>query len=110
MRWVAAFLQGRSQRVQLANVSTASKSPSGGIPQGTKVSPILFTVMVDDLVRSLGPRIQYVDDLTTLEVIPRNSPPVMNRFVNDVNSLSHSNNMQLSPSKCKLMRVDFFAL
>ena len=26
--------------------------------------------MVDDLVRSWGPRIKYVDDLTILEVIP----------------------------------------
>ena len=51
VRWLAAFLQGRSQRVQLANVSAASKYPNGGIPQGTKLSPILFAVMVDDLVR-----------------------------------------------------------
>ena len=52
VRWVAAFLQGRSQRVQLANMSSASKSPNGGIPQGTKLSPILFAVMVDDLEHS----------------------------------------------------------
>ena len=109
VRWLAAFLQGRSQRVQVANVSSASKSPNGGIPQGTKLSPILFAVMVDDLVRSWGPRIKYVDDLTILEVIPRNSPSVMKYLVNDVNSLAHcySNNMQLNPSKCKLMQVDF---
>ena len=108
MRWLAAFLQGRSQRVQLANVSSASKSPNGGIPQGTKLSPILFAVMVDDLVRSWGPRIKYIDDLTILEVIPRNSPSVMKYLVNDVNSFAHCNNMQLNPSKCKLMGVDFF--
>ena len=107
LRWLAAFLQGRSQRVQLANVSSASKSPNGGIPQGTKLSPILFAVMVDDLVRSWGPRIKYVDDLTILEVIPRNSLSVMKYLVNDVNSFAHCNNMQLNPSKCKLMRVDF---
>ena len=52
VRWVAAFLHGRSQGVQLANVSSGSKSPNGGIPQGDKLSPILFAVIVDDLVRS----------------------------------------------------------
>ena len=107
VRWVAAFLQGSSQRVQLANVSSASKFPNGGIPQGTKLSPILFAVMVDDLVRSWGPRIKYVDDLTILEVIPRNSPSVMEHFVNDVNSFAHCINMQLNPGKCKLMWVVF---
>ena len=46
-------------------------------------------------------------DLTILEVIPRNSPSVMKYLVNDVNSFAHCNNIQLNPSKCKLMRVDF---
>ena len=98
MRWVAAFLQGRSQRVQLANVSSASKSPNGAIPQGTRLSPILFAIMVDDQVRSWGPRIRYVDDLTI---------SVMKHLVNDFNSFAHYNNIQLNPRKCKLMRVDF---
>ena len=105
MRCVAAFLQGRSQCVQLANVSSASKSPSGGIPQGTKLSPILFAIMADDLVCSLGPRIKYVDDLTMLEIIPSNSPSVMKHFVNDLNSFAHCNNMHLNTSQC---RVPFF--
>ena len=61
--------------------------------------------MVDDLVRSWGPRIKYVDDLTILEVIPRNSQSVMKHLVNDVISFAHRNDMQLNPSKCKLMRV-----
>ena len=74
---------------------------------GTKLSPILFPVMVDDLLRSWGPRIKYVDDLTILEGIPRNSLSVMKHFVYDVNSFAHGKNMQLSPSKCKLMPVDF---
>lgn len=107
VRGLAAFLQGRSQRVQLANVSSASKSPNGGIPQGIKLSPILFAVMVDDLVHSWGPRIKYVDDLTILEVIPRNSLSVIKYLVNDINSFADCNNIQLNPSKCKLMRVDF---
>ena len=80
VRWIAAFLQGRSQRVQLWNAS----SLNGGIPQGTKLSPILFAVMVDDLVCSWGPRIKYVDDLTIMEVIPCNSPAVLKHLVNDI--------------------------
>ena len=88
-------------------MSSASKSLNGGIPLGTKLSPILFAVMVDDLVCSWGPRIKYVDDLTILEVIRRNSPSVTKHLVNDVNSFTHCNNMQLNPSNCKLMRVDF---
>ena len=75
---------------------------------GDQAEPHFVCVMVDDLwCVSGGPRIKYVDDLTILEVIPRNSPSVMKYLVNDVNSFAHCNNIQLNPSKCKLMRVDF---
>ena len=47
---------------------------NGGILQGTKLGPVLFVVMVNDLVQSWGVRIKFVDDLTVLEVVPRNSP------------------------------------
>ena len=71
------------------------------------MSPILFAVMIDDLVRFWGPRVKYVDDLSLLEIIPRNFPSLMRHNVNDINNYAHINNMQLNPSKCKEMRVDF---
>ena len=38
---------------------------NGGIPQGTKLGPELFAVMVNDLVESWVARIKFVDDLTS---------------------------------------------
>ena len=71
VRRIAASLQGRSQSVRLSSNSSNIRSLNGGISQGTKLGPVLFSVMVNDLVSTRPKRAKYVDDLTILEIIPR---------------------------------------
>ena len=71
------------------------------------MGPVLFAVMVNDLVQSWGARIKFVDDLTVLEVVPRNSPSLLNVVVDDIHAFAVNNNMRLNPRKCKSMTVDF---
>ena len=106
-RWVAAFLEGRTQFISLMDATSTARVLNGGIPQGTKLGPILFAIMVNDLVSSWVPRAKYVDDLTVLEVVPRNSPSMLNFLVNEIESYAISNNMRLNPLKCKELSVDF---
>ena len=80
---------------------------NGGIPQGTKLGPVLFAVMVNDLVESWAARIKFVDDLTVLEVVPRNSPSLLNVVVDDIHAFAVNNNMRLNPRKCKSMTIGF---
>ena len=80
-RWVASFLQGRSQFIRIDKICSSTKVLRGGIPQGTKLGPIMFAVMVNDLLSRWRPRAKFVDDLTALEIIPRNSPSMMNFIV-----------------------------
>ena len=97
LRWVASFLQGRAQ-VTLAGTL---------IPQGTKLGLVLFAVMVNDLVQSWGARIKFVDDLTVLEVVSRNSPSLLNEVVDYIHAFAVNNNMRFNPRKCKTVTVDF---
>lgn len=107
VRWLACFLQGRSQVTRIDTVSSSSQALCGGIPQGTHLGPILFAYMVNDLMASWGLRIKFVDDLTIMEILPRNSPSVLNFLVNDIQNFANTNNMRLNPTKCKCMTVDF---
>ena len=106
LRWVASFLQGRAQVTRVGAWVSAPLYLNGGIPHGTKLGPVLFAVMVNDLVQSWGARIKFVDDLTVLEVVPRNSPSLMNVVVDDRHAFA-VNNMRLNTRKCKTMTVDF---
>ena len=107
IRWIASFLHGRTQSVRIGTESSVVRFLNGGIPQGTKLGPVLFSIMVNDLVSTWSMRAKYVDDLTILEVVPRNSPSYMNHIVNDIQDFAFSNNMKLNPAKCKSMTVDF---
>ena len=107
VRWVATFLLDRSQFVQIGSFASSPKTLNGGIPQGTKLAPMLFAVMVNELVNNWSLRAKFVDDLTIMEVIPRNSPSIMRHVVSDVQEFASNNNMQLNPVKCKEKRVSF---
>ena len=107
LRSVASFLQGRAQVTSVGILVSAPLYLNGGIPQGTKLGPVLFAVMVNDLVQSWSACIKCVDDLTVLEVVRRNSPPLLNVVVDDIHAFTVNNNMGLNPRKCKSMTVDF---
>ena len=64
INWIRAFLTERSQAVRIGNSLSDWKSPSGGIPQGTKLGVILFAVMTNNLLRDWHLRIKFVDDTT----------------------------------------------
>ena len=107
LRWIGTFLMERSQFVHIGNSTSTEQYTNGGIPQGTKLAPILFAVMVSDLISTWGPRIKFDDDLTALERVPRNSSSYMNYIVSDIQTFACHNNMKLNPEKCKEMTVDF---
>ena len=75
LAWITAFLCERSQFVRIGTHSSTLQYINGGIPQGTKLGPLLFAVKVNEC---RVPRAKFVDDLTVLGILPRNSPSVMN--------------------------------
>ena len=67
---ICSFLSGRKQFVKVGLSTSSWASISAGIPQGTKLRPIFFLIMVSDLA-SHSPlkssNWMYVDDLTISE-------------------------------------------
>ena len=50
---------------------------------------------------------KFVDDLTILDIVPRNSPPVIKFLGDDVHVYAREQKMILNPTKCKCIVVDF---
>jgi hypothetical protein len=77
IRWIKAFLCDREQCVRVGNSMSSWKKANGGLPQGTKLGPLLFAVLVNFLLKNWPGRIKFVDDTSALEIIPRFSPSLM---------------------------------
>ena len=104
---INAFLSNRKQAVRIGGTLSDWKSPNGGIPQGTKLGVILFSVMTNKLISDWHLRTKFVDDTAALEIIPRNSISYLNHTVDELHQFSVNHNMSLNPLKCKEMVINF---
>ena len=103
-KWVINFLMDREQRVKL---SRDCFSEWHGVPQGTKLGPWLFILMINNLKPCATDYWKYIDDTTTSEVVKRHSHSTIQESVNYIQQWSMDNRLQLNSTKCKELRIHF---
>jgi len=93
--WVCDFLMDRRQRVKLSSDCFSERGTVlSGVPQGTKLGPWLFVLMINDLHLSGSDVWKYEDDTTLAEVVPRGGQSGMQVAVNAVEQWSTINKLQ----------------
>jgi retron-type reverse transcriptase len=61
--WIVQFLVNRTQSVHFLSAHSSVRHTSAGAPQGTVISPVLFTLYTNDCRgTNITPVIKYSDD------------------------------------------------
>jgi hypothetical protein len=94
VRWIKAFLSNREQCVRIENSYSSWKKTNGGLPQGTKLGPLLFAVLVNSLLKDWPGRVKFVDGTTALEIIPRCSPSFLPIVVDQISDYANERGMR----------------
>ena len=108
INWVRDFLTDRQQRVKLSSdcFSEWAAVPAG-VPQGTKLGPWLFLLMINDLKVAGINFWKYVDDTTLAEIVPKGTRSDIQAAVDDICRQSNALKFTLNEDKCKEMRIQF---
>lgn len=100
--WIESYLKGRTMRVVFAGGGSDVFTPTSGVPQGSVLGPLLFTIFINDLGSRLSVRyLLFADDLKIFWII-RNGEDVrwLQVALNELVKWCGENGLDLNPSKC----------
>ena len=109
INWIIDFLKDRKQRVKLNGVYSDWLNVPAGVPQGTRLGPWLFLVLINDLRLPDGSFAmwKFADDTTVSEIVPPSNQSTLQHVVDFISTWSQENHLQLNPSKCKELQSCF---
>ena len=92
--WICSFLSNRCQFVKLGQ-RISQWLPNGAcVPQGTKLGPLLFIVMINGLetTSQRSNNWKYVDDITLYEIVPAQETSILQNELNLIGVWAKTNN------------------
>ncbi|KAJ8412172.1 hypothetical protein AAFF_G00144390, partial [Aldrovandia affinis] len=107
--WITDYLTGRPQYVRLQGSLSEVVMSNTGAPQGTVLSPFLFTLYTTDFSHNSGAcHLQkFSDDSTIVGCISEDDEEEYRGVVRSFVSWAEENHLQLNTGKTKELVVDF---
>ena len=105
-RWLSSYLRGRQAKSCFRGVKSSSRKVHTGVPQGSKLSPSLFSFYIANMPTPTEPvkRVCYADDLTVWATgvnIP-DMEDSLNNYIEEITAYLKDNSLLISASKSSL--------
>jgi hypothetical protein len=99
--WIKLFLENRNFKVRVNNSHSKSHSIQTGVPQGAVLSPILFSIFINDIPlntkKNKSYSLLFADDLCYLDIFKKVNIPAIQNKIN-----KHIRNVELWLRKWRL--------
>ncbi|KAI4896296.1 hypothetical protein NFI96_007479, partial [Prochilodus magdalenae] len=107
--WITDYLTGRSQHVRIRDCSSDTVISSTGAPQGTVLSPVLFTLYTSDFKYNseLCHMQKFSDDTAIVGCVRNGQEREYRSLVEDFVEWCTTNHLKLNITKTKEMCIDF---
>ena len=104
--WISSYLQGRTQQVSCNGALSYTINVTSGVPQGSHLGPILFTLFINDLPPVLRNTniLLYADDVKLFSKLTDGNSHL--KLQNDLDNFVKwcmCNGLCLNLDKCKVM-------
>jgi hypothetical protein len=105
--WIRAFLTDRTQSVVVSGESSDPAPVTSGVPQGTVLGPVLFSLFINDLPDCVHSNVRlFADDCVLYRQIQSQSD--CDALQHDINNLAAWESkwlMEFHPAKCNIMHI-----
>jgi ribonuclease P/MRP protein subunit RPP40 len=111
--WIADFLLGRTQYVEIAGVCSDQARILSGVPQGSVLGPLLFVVYLNDLSSGSQPisLTKFADDVEVdAQIVDGATAAVFQVAINNIGVWSSEWQLPIAPSKSLLFHVGYHNL
>ena len=106
-KWLASYLTNRSQSVTLSGCTSDEKKVSCGVPQGSILGPLLFTMYINDMHKAFNECLvhHFADDINLLfaDSNPRNLQRTVNKALKKLVEWLRANRLSLNVDKTEFL-------
>ena len=111
--WIESYIKGRSHSFVIRGKTSANQELLRGVPQGSVLGPILFTVYsspLEDIIKAHGfGHAMYADDTQVYAIVNRddwpNVIPRLEACLQEISSWSSENGLSINEGKTELIHL-----